>query len=935
MASINYGTFSLSPAVKTFEIDESGYTAQPQSSLTGFIIAAENGPSNKLLAITNETDLTTAFNIPTTHNYLDWFNCWNFLQYAQTAYAVRPMNTSVKNAGVALTGSYPNGYTQDNTPEENLYNSNVAEIALQDMIVSSKLTYFNRYITPTQTLGLSVCSTSPYWHSPIANEFFATATIDATKDANLNNIGGAFLASGEITLTGSNTLKIGSQFNGNGKLFTVLNVVSSGTPNIVVNGPVVPGDISDYYGTVKTLVTVDFSNPTVSVVFDGNKRFSLKLYNTFSFNNTNVVNGTDCGLYYVSDITYPVSIGGDYTVVFTKILLIGASTTATLLAAQEVYSNSDYYFFTPSDDYLVGDYNPVVSGSQAGYSIPAGTTTIKVKSGFNYPVGTEIKFVSDGTFFVSNSPDTLPGLDDVPGTFNYEIISVDYTNNTITLDDGIAQALGIAAGDSISDIVTHSTILHGINLYTTVYDNSIIVTTPTTYIDAATLLAVTVNAESLIPFSALLEYVPNWLNGEFVTVICKKNASGLFGIVETQLASYNPKARDYANNNEFADEVFFYGSNYLYVKTSTNQELDLVDTANLPLIQLVSSGGTVTNGINVFGTVYPVYLDNNGLIDLTIDIANTPPQGVYNPNGYTLGDFQNAETAFSDAESFNVDILVAPSLDLNGMSQIAETRHDCLAIVAPYDYRALVGKSNTQATQYMIDKFGTTSNEPNMLFDTFGTYTKIVANMKYQYDKYNDVNRWMCLAGDIAGLYAQTDANFDPWWAADGLTRGKILNVIKLAFNPNKQNRDALYVNALNPVINIAGEGAGISWGNKTATAIPSALDRVNVRRLMITIERAVAIAVKVGLFEFNDTFTRARLVGIIDPYLRSVQARRGVVGYKIQCDALNNTPQVIAQNGLVMNVSVQPNRVAEFINVYFDILGTSTTITETVSNNQ
>ena len=103
----------------------------------------------------------------------------------------------------------------------------------------------------------------------------------------------------------------------------------------------------------------------------------------------------------------------------------------------------------------------------------------------------------------------------------------------------------------------------------------------------------------MIPFSALLEYVPNWLNGEFVTVICKKNASGLFGIVETQLASYNPKARDYANNNEFADEVFFYGSNYLYVKTSTNQELDLVDTANLPLIQLVSSGGTVTNGINV------------------------------------------------------------------------------------------------------------------------------------------------------------------------------------------------------------------------------------------------------------------------------------------------------------------------------------------------
>ena len=111
MASINYGTFSLSPAVKTFEIDESGYTTQPQSSLTGFIIAAENGPSNKLLAITNETDLTTAFNIPTTHNYLDWFNCWNFLQYAQTAYAVRDDHVAldiVQDAMMKLADKYGN-----------------------------------------------------------------------------------------------------------------------------------------------------------------------------------------------------------------------------------------------------------------------------------------------------------------------------------------------------------------------------------------------------------------------------------------------------------------------------------------------------------------------------------------------------------------------------------------------------------------------------------------------------------------------------------------------------------------------------------------------------------------------------------------------------------------------------------------------------------
>jgi phage tail sheath protein FI len=152
------------------------------------------------------------------------------------------------------------------------------------------------------------------------------------------------------------------------------------------------------------------------------------------------------------------------------------------------------------------------------------------------------------------------------------------------------------------------------------------------------------------------------------------------------------------------------------------------------------------------------------------------------------------------------------------------------------------------------------------------------------------------------------------------MDRGKMKNVIKLAFNANKQNRDDLYVNAINPIITIAGEGAGIIFGQKTATAKPSALDRINVRRLLIVIEKAIASAVKYSIFEFNDAFTRNRIVGMIEPFLRTVKARRGVYSYGVQCDAANNPPAVIDQNGLVIDIYVQPTKVAEFIEVRVNI---------------
>ena len=209
------------------------------------------------------------------------------------------------------------------------------------------------------------------------------------------------------------------------------------------------------------------------------------------------------------------------------------------------------------------------------------------------------------------------------------------------------------------------------------------------------------------------------------------------------------------------------------------------------------------------------------------------------------------------------------------------------------------------------------------------TYSAVYGNLKYRFDKYNDVNRWVPLSGDIAGLYAETDINNDPWFAPAGLNRGIIRNVIKLAFNPNKATRDSLYVNSINPVITVVGEGTGIVFGQKTATSVASAADRVNVRRLLITIEKALATSLRPFLFEPNDTETRDRIKGLINPYLSEIRSRRGLFDFLVVCDSTNNTSFIIDQNQLVVDVYVKPTKTAEFIQVNVIVTNTGTDFSE------
>ena len=264
-------------------------------------------------------------------------------------------------------------------------------------------------------------------------------------------------------------------------------------------------------------------------------------------------------------------------------------------------------------------------------------------------------------------------------------------------------------------------------------------------------------------------------------------------------------------------------------------------------------------------------------------------------------------------------------LSVNKASTTAATRLDAFAINAPFDHTALVGKTSATATAYLTKNMGTgvdydvTSTDADFL-STFNTYSGNYGNMKYQYDKYSDINRWIPVHGDVAGLFAETDATLFPWYATAGVQRGVIKNAIKLAFNPNKTSRDSLYTQSINIIMAIPGEGSAIVWGQKTATGTASIFDRINVRRLMITIEKAISKSMRPFIMEFADQATWDAIAGVINPYLNRVKTNRGVEDYLVIVDSTNNTAQVINDNSIVVDIFVKPNQVAEFIQLNFNV---------------
>jgi len=373
------------------------------------------------------------------------------------------------------------------------------------------------------------------------------------------------------------------------------------------------------------------------------------------------------------------------------------------------------------------------------------------------------------------------------------------------------------------------------------------------------------------------------------------DAGGKFtGTAGTVLETYPfvSKASDAINLNggtsNYYKQVIFNKSKYIYA-------VDPVEYANTS-----ATWGTTSSGTTFANAT------TNKLLPLSKGVDSVPQDS----------DLQSAFSNFANKDSVDVSLVLTGDASIAiqqyVIDNIAAERADCVAFISPPQSAVVnnAGNETTDITTWLTSLARASS------------YVVADSGWKYQFDKYNNVYRWIPLNADIAGLCVYTDSVRDPWYSPAGFNRGAIKNSIKLAWNPSKSYRDTLYSAGVNPVVSFPGQGT-VLFGDKTLQSKPSAFDRINVRRLFLAIEGAITQAAKFSLFEYNDSYTRAQFVGLITPFLRDIQGRRGITDFKVVCDGNNNTSDVIDANQFVGDIYIKPARSINYIQLNFVAVGT------------
>ena len=441
-----------------------------------------------------------------------------------------------------------------------------------------------------------------------------------------------------------------------------------------------------------------------------------------------------------------------------------------------------------------------------------------------------------------------------------------------------------------------------------------------------------------IALDGLYEYAPVLETAQIAVIVYDSLDEE---IKETFLVSLDPKDVDSYGKSIYIEDVINTQSSLIYVKDNkaveplTEVEEYVLDVYGNKIQKTVTVDGKttfVTSIDTVTGKTVPVYrtrkvkVPNVSSYTFIYDSINNKYYGrnIELSNAYDspiqADDLLDACEVFDNKEAIDIDIIIANELD-NGISakKLAETRGDCIAYMGiPYEYNGKImttGQKAATSTANIV-KFRNSINYNSM-------WISLYANYKQQYDRYNSVNRWINIAGDIAGLRGKCSVENNPWIASAGLDRGQIKNAIQLSYSPNKTQRDTLYQNCINPVLTFPSEG-DVIWGQKTMLSKSSSFNRVNIRNLFNILERTLAKMSRNSIFEQNDSFTRNRILAKINPYLSQVQSDRGIDDYKTICDETNNTSQTIAENKLVVDIFIKPTYAVEMIHLKFTNAGTN-----------
>jgi hypothetical protein len=400
------------------------------------------------------------------------------------------------------------------------------------------------------------------------------------------------------------------------------------------------------------------------------------------------------------------------------------------------------------------------------------------------------------------------------------------------------------------------------------------------------------------------------------------------GLSKAKDAEFSAGSTSYWRKYLAENSIYIYGG---------SQPTGVVSTGFITGTTLVTNGGWDQNADGkLFNTIGAF----NSILSGGRDYGNKTSIGSTGALTASLTNIVTSYTILENVEQYDVDFTLMGSANLekencqalaNKVINVAETRKDSVAFVSPYRKAFITDTSVGSVT--VSDTETMTSNVVSFYAPlTSSSYGVFDSGYKYMYDRFANTFRYIPLNGDIAGICARNDINNFPWFSPAGTTRGTILNAVKLAYNPTRSQRDRLYSARVNPVI--FSPGAGISlFGDKTALAKASAFDRINVRRLFIYLENAISAAAKDQLFEFNDEITRTNFVNIVEPFLRDVQAKRGIFDFVVVCDETNNTASIIDNNEFVADIYIKPARSINYIGLTFVATRTGVAFEEVIGN--
>ena len=918
----------LSPGVVVLERDLTNVVNATVDNIAAIVGSFEKGPVEQVTSVTSEKELLSIFGKPTNYNYEYWFSAAQFLLYGGTVKVVRAMNDSLKNA--IDTAQYT--VSTFSASDTILTVASSTDFDVNDvLLIDAELVTISSVSGNDVTVSRGQLATSAVSHAAAT----AITLIEPAGTSTTINETGTYSDS-DVTLTVTSAAALGAGTNSYIRIDDEILQVSSiaGNDLTVVRAQLGTTAASHADGSTVSLQTVttnktEINEQTATGVTapliknldtyeanvetaSNNWKWAAKTSGTYG-NSLRVII-TDAGPDQVLYLAQPTANEWEFTnnaeVSFSNANIYGRVYDYTVIVTLKDDSNLIGKF--EKDNYITA-----VSGGVTGRVVAYDEVNRKLEITIDDTASDIIEIGDTITELANNSntPGSATGDAGAVESINRELRvalnqgSPNFQANQTVVDKNAATIsianvesdyegrlygentkwINVAARPTTSAWVAdrggHNDLMHVL-----VIDGDGKVTgTPGSVLEKHLNVSKAIDAKS-----------PQGDNIYYKDVIKTYSEYLYWGSHET--------ANIYDKNTSASGVIGVSG---------INREFDLIKAAN-PLNNLDDPTGVNPLAVPLLGT------KNRATLRYSLQ------GGV---DGYTIArpDILGAYDLFADAETVDIDyLLMGPSMsgidDTIAKAQhvisIAAARKDCIAYVSPYRGDVIGQAKTSTIVQRTVNYFDQLSSTSYAVFDN---------NYKYIYDKYSDKYRYIPCNADVAGLTLSTTLAQEPWFSPAGFNRGQLRNAIKLAYSPLKDHRDTLYASRVNPIVAFPGQGI-VLFGDKTALSYVSAFDRINVRRLFLVMEEAISEAAKTQLFELNDEFTRQQFKNIVEPYLRSVQSRRGIVDFLVVCDGTNNPAESIDRGEFYAEIFVKPTRSINFITLTFTATRTGASFSELVT---